>query len=185
MSRGKHHLTPEVRSSWEFSSILLFPSWHTLPTSVPPAIVPLSFLSSMGSRGGFPCLTWGLSRYRLSLSQETRAMELNSSFMPLHWPVDSLQRNIAARAGAGAEGGYLTGKAVCGMKMLFGRACIRTQDVNGSSIQKQANAHTSGSWASARIHTTAPIAHVATLLLELPRSPNGNLPELEYKYVLL
>lgn len=112
-------------------------------------------------------------------------VSLNSSFMPLHWPVDSLQRYVAARAGTRAEGGLLTGKAVCTRIMLFGRACIRTQKVNGSSIQKQANAYTSGSWPSARIYTTASITHAATLLLELLLSPNDNLPEVKYKYILL
>ena len=186
MNGGKHHLTWEVRSSWEFGSILLlFPSRHALPTSAPPALERCSFLSSTGSGESFPCLTWGLSHDRLSLSQAMGAMELNSSFVPLCWPVDSLQRYIAARAGAGAEPDFLTGKAVCARIMLFGRACIRTWNVTGSSVQKQANSHISGSWPSARIYTTAPITHAAALLLELPLSPNYNLPELKSTYVLL
>lgn len=100
------------------------------------------------------------------------------------WPVDSLPRYIATRAGTGAEGGFLTVKAVWTKIMIFGRPHIRTQNVNGSSLQKEANDHTCGSYPSARINTTVPITHAATLLLELPL-PNGNLLELKYKYVSL
>lgn len=66
--------------------------------------------------------------------------------------------------------------------MLFGRAHVSTQNLNGSFLQKEANDHTSGSCPGARINTTVPITHAATLLLELPL-PNGNLPDLKYKYV--
>lgn len=61
------------------------------------------------------------------------------------WPVSSLQKYVAVGTGAGAESGFLTRKAVCARIMLFGRTCIRTQDVTGSSIQKQANARSSSS----------------------------------------
>lgn len=110
-----------------------------------------------------------------------RVMELNSSFVPLYWPEDLPQRHMAVTAGTGAVAGFSTGKAVCTRIILFGRACIRTQNVKGSSIHKQASAHTYDSCHSARIYTTAPITHTATLLLELPVSPHGNLSELKIK----
>lgn len=140
-------------------------------TSFPP-------VSLLRCHNSFACLTWCLSSYCLSLSQVMRVMELNSSFVPLHWPEDLPQRHMAVTAGTGAVGGFLTGKAVCTRIILFGSACIRTQNVNGSSIHKQAIAYTY-SCHSARVYTTAPITHTATLLLELPVSPHGNLSELK------